>query len=113
MLIEKAKNVRTLVQFVPYVGMVNPEHVHHNTYVPLATSNDVTGVPVPDAESVFIEGFLRKSDEFRQHEHIDDIPVEIRLGTLYVIRNCLSSCNRFSSLRRKSGLTVRSCSASG
>ena len=87
MLIEKANDVRTLVQLVPYVGMVNPEHIHHSTYVPLATTDDAAGVPLPDVETLFIEDFLRKSDEFRQHEHIDGLPVEIRLGTIYVYQN--------------------------
>ncbi|CAF1013942.1 unnamed protein product [Adineta ricciae] len=90
MLIEKAHDGRAQVQLVPYSGMVNPEHMNQMNCVPIV---EVTEDNVDNDEQatylkkLFLEDFLRKSQEFRQTEQIDSLPLEIRLGTVYTYQN--------------------------
>lgn len=85
MLIENATQNDSLVQLIPYSGTVNPEHMNRTNCVPIAQGSD------PDSsqtlEKIFIDDFRRKSDEFRQTEQIDRLPIEIRLGTVYTYQN--------------------------
>ncbi|CAF1499020.1 unnamed protein product [Adineta steineri] len=89
MLIEKANHAQTQVQLVPYCGMVNPEHMNQMNCVPMVMmdDDDDKNLEISYLEKLFLEDFLRKSNEFRQTEQIDSLPIEIRLGTVYTYQN--------------------------
>ncbi|CAF0951987.1 unnamed protein product [Adineta steineri] len=89
MLIEKANHAQTQVQLVPYCGMVNPEHMNQMNCVPMVMmdNDDDENLEISYLEKLFLEDFLRKSNEFRQTEQIDSLPIEIRLGTVYTYQN--------------------------
>ena len=87
MLIEKANHAATQVQLVPYPGMVNPEHMNQVNCVPMVVIEGNDDCQSLYLEELFIEDFLRKSKEFRQTEHINSLPIEIRLGTVYTYQN--------------------------
>lgn len=88
MLIEKATNAHTQVQLVPYAGSVNPEHINQVNCVPVVHDADHDdGDDNEHLQELFVEDFLRKSASFRESEHIDSLPIEIRLGTVYIYQN--------------------------
>ncbi|UJR31446.1 hypothetical protein I4U23_018939 [Adineta vaga] len=88
MLIEKAHDGQAQVQLVPYSGMVNPEHMNQMNCIPMVENNDVNGDDQSTyLKDLFLQDFHRKSEEFRQMEQIDNLPVEIRLGTVYTYQN--------------------------
>ena len=89
MLIEKANDGRAQVQLVPYSGMVNPEHMNQMNCIPIVETSDNENDDTQSLylERLFLEDFLRKSNEFRQTEQIDALPIEIRLGTVYTYQN--------------------------
>jgi hypothetical protein len=89
MLIEKANNAQTQVQLVPYSGMVNPEHMNQMNCVPMVMidNNNNENLESSYLEKLFLEDFLRKSEDFRQTEQIDSLPIEIRLGRVYIYQN--------------------------
>ena len=84
MLIENATQPESQVQLVPYPGIVNPEHMNQTNCVPVVT--DTHGAD-QQLEALFIEDFLRKATEFQQMEQIESLPIEIRLGTVYIYQN--------------------------
>ena len=86
MLIEKVVSAQTQIQFVPYSGIVNPEHMTQTNYVPIVNVDD-NDDKENCLEKVFIEDFIRKSKNFREKERINSIPIEIRLGTVYTYQN--------------------------
>ncbi|CAF0764260.1 unnamed protein product [Adineta steineri] len=87
MLIEKATNAQTHVQLVPYLGIVNPEHMNQINCIPMANINDNDDNENDHLEKLFVEDFIRKSKDFRENEQINSLPVEIRLGTVYTYQN--------------------------
>lgn len=90
MLIENARNRQTQVQLLPFSGMVNPEHLNQANCVPWVICDDDqedTNASSMHLERLFIDDFLRKSNEFHESGQLDCLPVEIRLGTVYTYQN--------------------------
>lgn len=84
MLIEHATRADAHVHLVPFVGSVNPEHTEQINCIPMVASDELSRDADDDLENLFVEDFLRKADDFRRNEHVDVLPIEIRLGTVYV-----------------------------
>lgn len=87
MLIEKAANGITQVQLMPYPGFVNPEHMDQINCVPVVNAEDRENSDATQLENVFVDDFMRKSKDYLEKERINSLPVEIRLGTVYVYQN--------------------------
>jgi len=85
MLIENASKPNTQVQFTPYPGIVNPEHMHQKNCVPIVQSEVNDGSD--ELKEIFSQDFLRKSQNFQNNEQINSLPIEIRLGTVYIYQN--------------------------
>ncbi|CAF3114679.1 unnamed protein product [Rotaria socialis] len=87
MLIEKATNPQTLVQLMPYSGIVNPEHVNQMNCIPMVSPDDGENSDHDQLESVYIDDFTKKSQDFQNKEMTNSLPIEIRLGTVYTYQN--------------------------
>jgi hypothetical protein len=87
MLIENATNTQTQIQLVPYSGIVNPEHMNQLNCIPIVHENDHDDHENENLEKIFIEDFLRKSNDLQETEQINSLPIEIRLGTVYTYQN--------------------------
>ena len=87
MLVENATNTKAQVQFIPYSGIVNPEHMNQANFVPVVNEDDHDDSDNYSLETLFTEDFLRKSKDFQATEQINSLPVEIRLGTVYTYQN--------------------------
>ena len=89
MLIENTHDRRTQVQLLPFMGMVNPEHLNQNNCIPWVIADDHRGTSASktDLERLFIDDFRRKSNEFYENEQLACLPIEIRLGTVYTYQN--------------------------
>lgn len=87
MLIENATNAHAQVLLVPYSGIVNPEHMNQRNCVPMVNIQDSDDPDNYALENIFVQDFMRKSQDFRDSEQIKSLPVEIRLGTVYTYQN--------------------------